>query len=156
MGRGELTLEVVAARLAVLEAERDIRRLASDYCRGFDRREFDRFRGVWHDDAVWVPHPDQEITGVDAIVTQAETMWSSISASFRWTANHVVEIDGDVAHGEAEVDVLVCVDGSWVLAPGVYVDRYERRDGEWRIARRDASHEHQAYLPFVVRSEHAD
>jgi ketosteroid isomerase-like protein len=112
----EETLEAIAARLAVLEAERDIRRLASNYCRGFDRREFDRFRGIWHDDAVWVPHPGDEITGQDAIVARAQTMWLSLSASFHWTANHVVDINGEVAYGEADVNVLVCIEGSWVQA----------------------------------------
>jgi ketosteroid isomerase-like protein len=141
-----LTLEVMIERVALLEAEREIRRLASDYCHGFDRRQFDRFRRVWHDDAIWVPHPDQEIEGVNAIVAQAETMWLLLTASFHWTTNHLVDIDGEVAHGEADVNALVCINGFWAQAPGVYIDRYERRSGKWRIARRDASHEHQAFL----------
>src|SRR4030095_415715 len=88
------SLASALARLTALEHERAIRLLASDYCHGFDRREFQRFRGVWHEDAVWVPYPGQEIQGADAILAQAERMWQSLSASFHWTANHVVQIDG--------------------------------------------------------------
>jgi uncharacterized protein (TIGR02246 family) len=133
-------------RIQALEDERDIRRLASEYCHGFDRRLPERFASVWHEDAVWRVHPEQEVTGRAAIVAQANAMWQRLAASFHWTANHVVQIDGDIAHGEADVDVLVCVDGVWANAPGVYFDRYERRGGIWRIACRDASHPHQAFL----------
>lgn len=55
-------------------------------------------------------------------------------------ANHNVEIDGDTAHGETyyifwgENRM-----GPPTLAFGRYVDRFEKRDGEWRIAHRSAS-----------------
>jgi uncharacterized protein (TIGR02246 family) len=148
MAASATDLEAALARIRELEDERDIRRLASEYCHGFDRWSPDRFASVWHEDAVWRLHPEREVAGRAAILAEAREMWRRLSASFHWTANHVVEVDGDVAHGEADVDVLVCVDGVWANAPGVYVDRYERRDGTWRIAHRDASHAHQAFLPL--------
>jgi len=52
-------------------------------------------------------------------------------------ANHVLDLDGDTAHGETyyifwgENRM-----GPPTLAFGRYVDRFERRHGEWRIAHR--------------------
>lgn len=52
-------------------------------------------------------------------------------------ANHTVEIDGEVAHGETyyifwgENRV-----GPPTLAFGRYIDRFQKRAGEWRIAHR--------------------
>jgi ketosteroid isomerase-like protein len=52
-------------------------------------------------------------------------------------ANHTVELDGDTAHGETYYIFW----GENREAPpqlsfGRYVDRFEKRDGEWRIAHR--------------------
>jgi hypothetical protein len=51
---------------------------------------------------------------------------------------HLCEIDGDVAHAESYVIVaLLNNDGeSARLISGRYIDRLERREGEWRIALR--------------------
>ncbi len=43
----------LTSRIERLEAESVIRRLVADYCHGFDKRDWDRFFGVWHDGAVW-------------------------------------------------------------------------------------------------------
>ena len=51
--------------------------------------------------------------------------------------NHTIELDGDTAHGEAyyifwgENKM-----GPPTLAFGRYIDRFEKRNGEWRIAHR--------------------
>lgn len=49
---------------------------------------------------------------------------------------HICEIDGDTAHAESYVIVvLLSNDGRHAqVISGRYVDRLERRDGEWRIA----------------------
>jgi SnoaL-like domain len=51
---------------------------------------------------------------------------------------HSCEIDGDVAHAESYViGLFLNTDGVTArLLTGRYVDRLERRDGEWRIALR--------------------
>ena len=51
--------------------------------------------------------------------------------------NAVFEVRGDVAYGESYVEVRrTLADGRLERAMGRYVDRFERRDGEWRIAHR--------------------
>ncbi|GGC02998.1 hypothetical protein GCM10011494_21910 [Novosphingobium endophyticum] len=52
-------------------------------------------------------------------------------------SNHTVEFDGDTAHGETYYIFWgENREGPPTLAFGRYVDRFERRDGEWRIAHR--------------------
>jgi len=65
-----------------------------------------------------------------------ETDWA---AHTHFIANTSVDFDGDVAHSETYVLwVLRRKDGRTVdLGGGRYVDRFERRDGEWRIAARE-------------------
>ena len=53
--------------------------------------------------------------------------------------NHIINVDGDRATGES--DVLVSVElpgGTWIRTGGCYLDVYERRQGIWRFARREA------------------
>ncbi|MEZ5743451.1 MAG: nuclear transport factor 2 family protein [Sphingomonadaceae bacterium] len=48
-----------------------------------------------------------------------------------------IDLDGDTAHSETYYQFVARNrDESIVLAGGRYVDRFERRDGEWRIALR--------------------
>jgi hypothetical protein len=52
------------------------------------------------------------------------------------------EIDGDVAFGESYVVMRsATADAAHTSAFARYVDRFERRDGEWRIAYRRLVHE---------------
>lgn len=52
-------------------------------------------------------------------------------------ANHTLELDGDTAHGETYYIFWgENRQGPPTLAFGRYVDRFEKRDGEWRIAHR--------------------
>ena len=52
-------------------------------------------------------------------------------------SNALFEVQGDIAYGEIYTSKKsVDADGELVQGFGRYVDRYERRDGEWRIALR--------------------
>ena len=51
--------------------------------------------------------------------------------------NCLFDVRGDVAYGETYIrTVMTDADGGALLGFGRYVDRFERRDGEWRIANR--------------------
>ncbi len=133
----------LTARVDRLESESAIGRLVADYCHGFDKRDWNRFRGVWHDDAQWViVDAGVEFAGVTAILAQGRRMWTEygILQSHHHNANAVVDIDGDVGTGMTDVHVNVqLADRSWQRQIATYVDRYERRSGIWQIARREAS-----------------
>lgn len=61
--------------------------------------------------------------------------------------NHVLDLDGDTAHGETYYIFWgENRQGPPTLAFGRYVDRFEKRDGEWRIAHRVCVNELSAAL----------
>lgn len=133
------------ARIERLEAESAIRRLMADYCHGFDKREWDRFASVWQDGAVWaIVDAGLEFVGVPAIVAQGKSMWieHGMLQSHHHNANAVIDVDlgAAVANGMTDVHVNVqLADRSWQRQIATYVDRYERRDGVWKMVRREAS-----------------
>ncbi|MBA2554158.1 MAG: nuclear transport factor 2 family protein [Geodermatophilaceae bacterium] len=132
-------IEQFGQRLDRVESELAIRRLAYEYCHGADKRDPARWAAVWSDDAVWAVSPDQEIVGVEAICAAVAGQWDFFRQMHHFTANHVVTIDGDDATGEADVAVSAeMADGTWIRGGAVYGDRYVRRSGTWRIARREA------------------
>ena len=108
------------------------------YARGLDRHDDELVASAYHPDALdhhgdFTGRPDEFIPWANEL---HESEWV---AHQHFITNHTVEIDGDVAHAESYVigalrrkDVMV-VD----LAGGRYIDRLERRDGEWRIAARE-------------------
>jgi hypothetical protein len=53
-----------------------------------------------------------------------------------YLATESIDIDGDVAHAETYYLCVVCPQEASVesMYGGRYIDRFERRDGRWRIA----------------------
>lgn len=129
-------------RLDLVESELAITRLINDYCHGFDKRDWPRFEAVWHEDATWHIARDVEVVGAAAILERARKMWleNDLQQSHHHSANVVIAIDGESATGliDARADVQER-NGAWSHALGTYEDRYERRDGRWKIARREAT-----------------
>jgi SnoaL-like domain len=105
------------------------------HARGCDRHDVDLIRAAYHADGIdehgRVTNLGTEYgdwaNGVHAATSQVHT---------HNITTHTVDIDGDDAHAESYVIVvLLSLDGSTAQAIcGRYVDRLERRDGQWRIA----------------------
>jgi hypothetical protein len=126
-------------RLARIEAELALHRLAQQYCIAADHRDLGLWRAVWTPDAVWEtsPDPDYVFTGIDAICAAVQRQWETFPVMQHGTVNHVVDIDSEVATGRCDVIIHVQLpDRSWITGGGSYEDRYERMDDRWRIARR--------------------
>ena len=69
-----------------------------------------------------------------------QAQWRTFAQYVHWTTNHSVSVDGDAAQGECDVAVHVRLhSGRWIRTAGTYRDDYRRIDGQWLIARRDAS-----------------
>lgn len=70
-------------------------------------------------------------------------------------ANHRCDIDGTVAHGETYYIFWgENRAGPPTLAFGRYIDRYEKRDGEWRIAHRVCVNEQSGhFIPAELSAE---
>lgn len=126
-------------RVDRLESELEMRRLIYEYCHGVDKRDLERFLDIWHDDAVWeIGPPFGNFYGKDAIRgALVDLIWPAWRETHHWTTNFVVDIDGDRAHGVCDVDCNGAnPEDVALLVSATYTDDFERRDGEWRIARR--------------------
>jgi hypothetical protein len=122
-------------RLLDLQAIRDC---LNRYSRGLDRHDEEILASAFHEDAI--DHHGDFIGPIEVFVPwaneQHEAEWA---AHTHFIVNNNVELDGLTAHSEAYVlYVLRRKDGEKVdLGGGRYLDRFEKRDGEWRIAQRE-------------------
>ncbi|APE16077.1 hypothetical protein BOH72_13500 [Mycobacterium sp. WY10] len=106
----------------------------SRHARGCDRHDIDLITSAYHDDGV-----DEHGHAINAGPKYGE--WANAThaeTSAVHTHNittHTCEIDGDTAHADSYVIVvLIGSDGKTAqFITGRYIDRLERRDGQWRI-----------------------
>ncbi len=118
--------------------ESAIRSVLARYCRGVDRRDWELVRSCYHDDAF----EDHGIYrgDVDGFVAWVADRHQQVTQSMHVLANVFIEEQGDAAVVESDsmTSQESSVDGEKVTSEGAcrYVDRFERRDGAWRIARR--------------------
>ena len=124
-------------RLTRLEHQldrQDILDCVTRISRAIDRFDRDLFLSGYHPDAVidaggFVGDPAKVYDGGAALHEQGQ------SSTLHHLTNHTCEIDGDVAHAETYWQYTGRNrDGTNWVAGGRYVDRLERRQGEWKIA----------------------
>lgn len=126
--------------LEELLAEAAIRDVQIRYCRAVDRMDFDLLRSCFHPDATAEYGFFQG--GVDAFVEMAGRELQAYTGTVHFTGNQLVEVDGDSAWAEhyTTASHRCPADEAGPLRDYVaivrYVDRMERRNGDWRIARR--------------------
>jgi hypothetical protein len=105
--------------------------------RGHDRHDLELMTDVYHHDAV-----DEHGPVVKAAADYGEYANAAHTSVFidhlHNITTHTCEIDGEVAHAESYVIGTMRVkDHKTVsLIGGRYLDRLEKRDGEWKIALR--------------------
>ena len=110
------------------------------YCRAIDRRDFELLRTCYHADAE-DDHGDF-VGGIDAFIEFCREGTLNFTSTSHHTTNMLVEVSGDVAYaefyGRAYHRVAAGADGvEKDLAVNTrWVDRFEKRQGEWRIAKR--------------------
>jgi gamma-hexachlorocyclohexane dehydrochlorinase len=134
-----------------LESRFAMQDLASDYCLGFDKRDFDRFMNIWWEDAVWEIGPPFGTFEKTAGITHAvkDILWPAWLASTHFTTNLRVTFDGpDAADGICDVDCIgTTSDNQAQTVSATYRDRFERRNGVWKIALRNVQMHH--FSPLV-------
>jgi hypothetical protein len=106
------------------------------YTRGVDRLDRDMVLSVYHPDAVddhghFVGSPEEFV----------DWLWAKAPgrlATQHYVTNSTIDLDGDTAHVETYFICSMRLDPDHEISfsGGRYVDRFERRDGEWRIAAR--------------------
>jgi hypothetical protein len=120
--------------LAHLVDRQEILDCLQRYARGLDRLDEPLIRSAFHADAMDQHGP---VNGsVDDFLAYWLPMQAAREVSQHHITNHTVEIHGDVAHAETYFLYFGKQFGDPVMrvSGGRYVDRFERRDGCWRIA----------------------
>lgn len=105
------------------------------YARGIDRRDAELVASCYHPDAL-DDHGDFVGRGQDLPAWVFPRLTGSVRSQNHITT-HNVELDGDTAHGDTYYVVTSrASSGAVTIVSGRYVDRFERRAGQWRIAAR--------------------
>jgi hypothetical protein len=122
-----------------LMAKQEIYDVLCRYCRGIDRLDMDLVRDCYHVDAV--DHHTGFDGRVDEFVAWAESSLRQMDGTMHTICNHLIEVEDDAAVAESYAHTW-----HWTAEPTKpahnaltgtrYVDRFERRDGVWRIAER--------------------
>lgn len=112
----------------------EIRDVLLRYCRAIDRSDAELLLGVFHEDATFdtghgEPVPPNTIISALGPATATHLL-----------TNSLIEVEGNVAVAESyftSFTQLVRHDGPYTrVRAGRYLDRFERRDGSWKIAKR--------------------
>lgn len=115
------------------------------YCRGIDRFDRELVISAYHPDAI---DDHRMFVGLG----QQLADWANdyhgthYDTHSHFVTNHYVELDGDVAHAETYFLVLARKANEVDVLGGRYIDRFERRNGEWRIAARVVRRESEGVL----------
>ena len=136
-------------RLQALLDKQDIHEVMMRYCRAVDRMDIALLKTCYwpgaHDDHGPFKGSAEEFFEI------VSGLSDPYSFSQHLICNEFVELDGDVARSESYFMMPSGIerDGEkliWILA-GRYVDRFERRADEWRIAHRVVTQDWEVTLP---------
>jgi hypothetical protein len=120
--------------------EAAIKEVQIRYCRACDRVDMEALRACFH------PHATADYGhgawDLEGYMAHAEAMCGNFISTTHNTGNQLVEVDGDSAWAEhylvASHRWPVDAEGNTrdLVAAVRYIDRMEKLDGEWKIARR--------------------
>lgn len=123
------------AQLREMLDRQAIRQVMLRYGRGLDRLDVELARSCYFDDAIedhghFVGSPDDFIQWANDVALRYESTQHAI-------LNHYCELDGDDAYCETYyLFTGINAESPHFMSTGRYVDHFQRRNGEWRIANR--------------------
>ncbi len=127
----------------------EIWRVMQRYGRGLDRLDTQLVRSCYWDDAIedhgyFVGTPDD-------FIAYADMNTLAFLSSQHGLLNHFCELDGDDAYCETYyLFTGVSAQPPHFMSTGRYIDHFQKRDGEWRIANRVCIVEGKFDLPEAV------
>jgi hypothetical protein len=128
-------------RLRELLDKQSIQEVILRYCRGIDRMDRSLVRSCYHDDALDLHGSFSG--GPDEYVDWAFRVIARHAATFHFIGNVLIELEGPRARAESygiSIHTSLSDEPERNLMIGFrYVDRFEKRDGDWRIAKRVAT-----------------
>jgi ketosteroid isomerase-like protein len=109
------------------------------YCRGVDRVDMDMVRSAY-----WPGAMDYHtgFTGtVEGFIEWAGPRLGHMKGA-HMISNVLIEMNGDTAKVESYFwSIAVVAGGKEIMATGRYLDKFEKRNDEWRIAERFVNHD---------------
>ena len=124
-----MTVEDLLAKQAIHDA-------LVTWCRGIDRLDAALVSSVYHPDAV-DERPGFTLHGGEAGARTIPRLRDTTTATLHSISNELVTVRGDQADSECHfVARNLYTDGTMAESCGRYLDRFERRNGEWKIAHR--------------------
>jgi hypothetical protein len=156
----------MANQLQILVSESAITKVIHLYSHALDRRRWELLDCVFHKDA---KYGFGDISGHwHDFVRVAKSLVNPLGPTHHMVSNILIEIDGDVAQVEtylngyhvvpADYPAGLNTNGLFYDRPGEryvsivggrYVDRFENRDGGWRIAQRAGMYDWIQILPYT-------
>jgi catechol 2,3-dioxygenase-like lactoylglutathione lyase family enzyme len=147
----------------------EIRRKLHLYCRALDRIDEPLLRSLFHPDSQHAHGPYQgpssDFCGFAMQVVR------SLSGTSHHLSNITIDLAGPAAHTEAyflavhRMDKGKVIEGYWSAhdpkideiaeVGGRYIDRWEKRAGVWKIARRIGVHDWERWTPTDIPAAHA-
>jgi len=116
------------------------------YCRGIDRIDAELIASAFHPDAI-DEHSYVTLKGSEVAPYMVDRMQTAFKSTLHCLLQSAIDLDGDQAHVETYYVAWLVRDQNGVevvdQAAGRYVDRFEQREGDWRIA-------HRVVLPEVA------
>ncbi|WP_162173854.1 nuclear transport factor 2 family protein [Hyphomonas johnsonii] len=124
------------ARLDELLSQHEIYEVLTRYCRGVDRGDVEVLRSVYHQDAT-DDHGMFKGRGVDFSEWIVDWMRDNLRACQHFIGNFRCDLQGEVALTETYcISFSEYKDGRNSTVFSRFIDRFERRDGVWKIADR--------------------
>ena len=155
MSAEQATIAALAARVDELESRIAIRDLASDYCHGFDKRDYQRFLAIWWEDCVWDIGPPfgrfENHRGIHEAIY--EVLWPAWAETHHLTTNQRISFEGpDNASSVCDVDCMGTLnDGpDCQIVGATYSDQLLRRQGTWKILERQVQIHYFNPIPGTV------
>lgn len=124
----DAALDAVLSRAAIMD-------LVCAYARAADRADAELMASIFHDDAIAMCGIANG-KGCEFAFAITEFVKANLERCFHSTSNSWVEVNGDTAVGEHYVIAHMTAGGNDIMTGGRYIDRYERRNGTWKIASR--------------------
>ncbi|WP_037077937.1 nuclear transport factor 2 family protein [Pseudonocardia spinosispora] len=125
------------SELATLLAERDIRAAMARYCRGIDRLDEDLIRSAFHRDS-YDNHGLYQGGGYEFAAWVVPMLRQVYVSTTHLLGNSHIELAGATAAVETYFIAyhVVAQPRQMHVLSGRYADRFECRDGEWKVAHR--------------------
>ncbi|MBV8055705.1 MAG: nuclear transport factor 2 family protein [Deltaproteobacteria bacterium] len=120
-----------------LEEKEAIRELMSAYCFHLDNGEFDKFAGLFTEDAIFEAGPFGKLQGrraIDDFIKAQVPCPGEGPARKHCTFNHVIRVSGSEAHADSYI-VVVRESSAGIIASlaGRYEDLLVKEAGGWRF-----------------------